>query len=94
MSLSFKRRKAKVSESQEASQLIDFYPEIIKIMRLPQPDPLRNNTITAFNYGPYDNGYLVIGTSSGHILTLEPKNLNRISSQKIFEDDDEKVTSI
>jgi hypothetical protein len=94
MSLSLKRRNTILAEPPQPSQMINFYPEIIKILKLPQSNPFSNNVITAFNFGPYDNGYIVIGTSSGHLLTLEPKNLNRISSQKLFSGDNEQITSI
>lgn len=73
---------------------MEYFPEIIKILRLPHTDPRINNVITSFNYGPYDNGYLVIGTSSGHLLTIDPKNLNRISSQKLFHEENESISCI
>ena len=59
------------------------YPEIIKILRLPQPEvsPFISTTkITCINFGPYDNGYLMLGTSSGHLIALDPYTLKRINS--------------
>jgi hypothetical protein len=31
---------------------------------------LRGATITAFNYGPFDNGYLMLGLSNGILLGI------------------------
>ena len=63
----------------------DVNPQIIKILRLPQPDPLQNNQITCVHFGPYDNGYIALGTSSGHLILLDPLNLRRINSDRLFD---------
>jgi hypothetical protein len=36
----------------------------------------------------------LIGTSSGHLVVLDPKNLNRISSQRHFEGKNEGISKI
>jgi hypothetical protein len=46
-------------------------PEIIKILRI-------EDKITAIGYGPYDNGYLIIGLLSGHLLIFDIIHLDRI----------------
>ena len=56
-------------------------PECIKLLRLP-------GYVTSLAYGPYDNGYLLMGTSTGHLLVLEPMSLNRIAYQQCFIDDE------
>ena len=40
-------------------------------------------------FGPYDNGYLILGTVSGHLLVLDPLNLDRISCHQMFDGDEE-----
>ena len=55
--------------------------ELIKVLRLPQPNPNSSNKISCIEYGPYDNGYLMLGTDSGHLLVLDPLTLDRISIQ-------------
>ena len=37
------------------------------------------------HFGPYDNGYIALGTSSGHLIMLDPLNLRRIHSDKLFD---------
>ena len=59
-------------------------PECIKVLRL--PDSIGGqNQITSIGYGPYDNGYLLLGTTSGHLLVFDPLNLDRISTQLMFD---------
>jgi hypothetical protein len=29
-------------------------------------------------FGPYDNGYLILGFTSGHLLFVEPSNLTKL----------------
>ena len=53
--------------------------ELLKVLHLPQPHPSFNNQISCIEYGPYDNGYLMLGTNSGHLLVLDPLTLDRIS---------------
>mmetsp|Transcript_29651 Transcript_29651/g.45195 ORF Transcript_29651/g.45195 Transcript_29651/m.45195 type:complete len:189 (-) Transcript_29651:87-653(-) len=75
-------------------------PELIKVIRLPQIEPsisdpcdpaqalaqqVLNNRVTSVEFGPYDNGYLLMGTLSGHILQFDPITLNRISTQRVFQ---------
>jgi hypothetical protein len=55
-------------------------PECIKLLRLP-------GQITSLAFGPYDNGYILLGTSTGHLLVLEPLSLNRITCQSLFSDE-------
>lgn len=53
-------------------------PLLIKVLRLPpMPDPLKSNRITSLAFGPYDNGYVLLGTLSGHLLCLESISLRR-----------------
>ena len=59
-------------------------PDIIKILKLPQPYLNFNNKVTCLNFGPYDNGYIIVGTSSGHIIVLNPITLKRVFSDHLF----------
>ena len=61
-------------------------PEIIKILRLPQPIIGKNNSLSCVNFGPFDNGYILLGTESGHLLILDPKNLKRVCMERVFKD--------
>jgi hypothetical protein len=95
MSISFKKSsKLMGNVDYDKESKIEFFPEIIKVLRLPQPYPFVNNIITSLHFGPYDNGYILIGTTSGHLLVLDPKNLNRISSSWLFEAKGEGITNI
>ena len=82
------------SDGFDKESKIQFLPNIIKVLRLPQPDLYVNNTITCLHFGPFDNGYILLGTSSGHMLVLNPKNLNRMSSFCMFERKGEGITNI
>ena len=39
-------------------------PEVIKILKT-------EDKITAVGYGPYDNGYLIVGLNSGNIIIFD-----------------------
>ena len=41
-------------------------------------------TICSTNFGPFDNGYLVIGLSNGVLLGLSVPSLNIVFEEKIF----------
>ena len=51
--------------------------EIAKILKI-------DYTITSIGYGPFDNGHLIIGLNSGHILIFEIIKLEKISSLHLF----------
>ena len=40
-------------------------------------------TITCLNYGPYDNGHILIGMSTGDFIALDAINLTKITQVKI-----------
>ena len=44
--------------------------------------------MSSLAFGPYDNGYLLLGTNTGHLLVLEPLSLDRIAGQHVFKDDE------
>ena len=99
MMLNFKHSSIPIKRSMVESSIsiaskITYSPEIIKVLRLPQHDPFHCNRISCLNFGPYDNGYIILGTTSGHLMVLDPKNLKRISSEKVFDGDGEGVTQI
>ena len=64
-------------------------PEVVKVLNLPisesEQDPFFCNEVLSVGYGPFDNGYVCLGTSSGHLLLYDPVTLGRISCQQIFE---------
>ena len=41
--------------------------------------------ITCLKYGPYDNGHIVVGFSSGIIVLLDTLSLNKLFERQIFE---------
>jgi hypothetical protein len=47
-------------------------PEIIKILKV------ENDKISAIGYGPFDNGYLIIGLKSGHIVIFDILHLDKV----------------
>mmetsp|Transcript_6703 Transcript_6703/g.8001 ORF Transcript_6703/g.8001 Transcript_6703/m.8001 type:complete len:92 (+) Transcript_6703:1371-1646(+) len=40
--------------------------------------------VTALHFGPYDNGYVLIGLNSGRLLVYDPITLNRVKDFNIF----------
>ena len=78
----------------KAEGKVQTVPEIIKVLRLPQPDPAFNNKITCLNFGPYDNGYIILGTTSGHLVVLDPLSLKRMHSEKLFEANEGEISQI
>lgn len=58
--------------------LEDETAETIKILSIEQK-------ITAINYGPYDNGYLLLGIESGQLWVFDVITLNRIQSLSLFQ---------
>jgi len=62
-----------------ALQTVKVDAEVIKIIGGSELD-----AVTALEYGPYDNGYLLVGTRSGALLVYDPLTLDRIKDFKIF----------
>lgn len=52
----------------------------------------QNELITSLNYGPFDNGHILIGFSTGDIIGASTVDLKDIFSLKIF--DQSPVTSM
>jgi hypothetical protein len=44
-----------------------------------------NLEITALNYGPYDNGHIILGFNNGHILILNSLDLSSMFRLQVFE---------
>ena len=40
--------------------------------------------ITSIEYGPYDNGYVLLGMQSGRLLVYDPVTLERVTDFKVF----------
>ena len=40
--------------------------------------------ITCINFGPFDNGYLLLGLSSGVLLAIEPSTMNIVINLQLF----------
>ena len=45
--------------------------DLLKILRI-------EDEVTTLGYGPYDNGYVVIGFRSGYVLIFDTINLDKI----------------
>ena len=43
-----------------------------------------NDAITALEFGPYDNGYVLAGMQSGRLLVYDPVTLERVKDFKVF----------
>ena len=52
--------------------------EIIKIIDV-------EASITCINYGPYDNGHVLVGLSDGRLIAFDYLTLERLESVLIFE---------
>ena len=72
------RPQSNMSDLDEPPAVI---PECIKLLRVP-------GQVSCLAFGPYDNGYLLLGTNTGHLLVLEPLSLDRITCQHVFKDDE------
>lgn len=55
--------------------------EIIKIIDLPD-----SVIITCINYGPYDNGHVMVGLSDGRLIAFDFLTLERLETVKVFEE--------
>lgn len=53
--------------------------EIIKIIDLA-------DDITCINFGPYDNGHILVGLSDGKMIAFDFNTLERLETVKIFDD--------
>lgn len=42
--------------------------------------------ITCINYGPYDNGHILVGFSDGKLIAFDYLSLKRLESVKVFDD--------
>lgn len=40
--------------------------------------------ITALHYGPYDNGYVLVGLNNGKLLVFDPVTLDRENEFNVF----------
>lgn len=54
--------------------------EMIKIIDV-------DSDVTSVNYGPFDNGHIMIGLENGFLMIYEYPNLERIESVKIFQNE-------
>jgi hypothetical protein len=52
--------------------------EIIKIIDI-------EASITCINFGPFDNGHILVGLSDGHMIAFDFLTLERLETVKIFE---------
>ena len=52
--------------------------EIIKIIDI-------DSEITCINYGPYDNGHIMVGLQDGKLLAFDFLTLERLETVKIFD---------
>jgi hypothetical protein len=52
--------------------------EIIKIIDI-------EADITCINYGPYDNGHILVGLSDGKLVAFDYLTLERLETVKIFD---------
>ena len=51
--------------------------EILKILKI-------DDKIKSIGYGPFDNGHIIIGLKSGHILIFDIVKLEKITSIHLF----------
>ena len=64
--------------------LINREIEKLKILALAQ-----KQQINCIQYGPYDNGHILLGLSDGWLLGFEYPSLKRVESKQIFKIDNE-----
>eukprot|EP00347_Sterkiella_histriomuscorum_P010860 403374647 len=82
-------------ETQDESQLPQTFIMLFNINLLQieniQLLQTQHGTVTTLNFGPFDNGYILLGLSGGVLIALESNNLNIIMQEKLF---DHAVTQI
>jgi len=44
-----------------------------------------NEAVTAINYGPYDNGHVMVGFKDGTLMTIDYSTLKVIDTKRVFE---------
>ena len=60
-------------------QQVKVNAEVIKIIGGEEQDQ-----ITALEFGPYDNGYILAGMQSGRLLVFDPVTLERVKDFRVF----------
>ena len=41
--------------------------------------------VTSIKFGPYDNGHIIVGLSSGTVVVYDPITLEKLYEKQIFE---------
>ena len=59
--------------------LVNVQTDVIRVLGGEDGDQ-----ITAVQYGPYDNGYILIGLNTGKLLVFDPIDLNRMKEFNVF----------
>eukprot|EP00347_Sterkiella_histriomuscorum_P017818 403347867 len=60
-------------------------PEVIKVLRM-------DDSISEVAYGPYDNGYFMVGLTSGQLLIFDIISLDRIHMVQLFQSQITRIT--
>ena len=83
LTVEMKRFKEDIEPTLKVGQL-DFKPhaDILKII-----GGITADRITCLAFGPYDNGYILVGMASGRLLVFDPVTLDRVKDFHIFTGD-------
>lgn len=57
---------------------IDFTCTTTKVLDMKLLTLINDDAITSIGYGPYDNGYLLLGLKSGFLLIIDPLSLQKV----------------
>ena len=63
--------------------------EKLKVLAFMSPDV----TINCIEYGPFDNGHILLGLSDGWLLAYEYPSLKRLDSKQVYKSDEPDVLS-
>lgn len=63
--------------------IYDYKKEDIEQMKVLE---LENVTISSLNFGPFDNGHIMIGLTNGELLAFDVLTLKRLENTLIFTD--------
>ena len=77
--LTFSVPNSATPRRENAKQEVKVDAEVIKVIGGEDFD-----AVTALDYGPYDNGYVLAGMHSGRLLVYDPVTLDRVKEFMVF----------
>mmetsp|Transcript_3458 Transcript_3458/g.3414 ORF Transcript_3458/g.3414 Transcript_3458/m.3414 type:complete len:373 (-) Transcript_3458:230-1348(-) len=76
----------RMNETKQELFLMVYNLDFKQIEKVRTFDKETYKKLTCVNYGPYDNGYIMVGTSTGTLISLDFITLDIIDKKSVFED--------